>query len=82
MGGKGIILAAAGLGAVALALKAASDATSAPASKQQTYVDKTLAKAKAQATKPNATVTKAKTVAKKATSEINAATKAIDDLLK
>lgn len=79
MGGKGIILAAAGLGAVALALKAASEATSAPAKKQQTYVEKTLADAKA---KQSGTVTKAKAAGKKVTSEINAATKAIDQLLK
>lgn len=79
MGGKGIILAAAGLGAIALALKAASEATSAPASNQKTYVEKTLASAKA---KQSGTVAKAKSGAKKVTSEINAATKAIDDLLK
>lgn len=79
MSGKGIILAAAGLGAVALALKAASEATSAPASKQQTYVDKTLAAAKK---KQGGTVSKAKAAGKKVTAEINSATKAIDDLLK
>jgi uncharacterized cupredoxin-like copper-binding protein len=79
MSGKGIILAAAGLGAVALVLKAASQATSAPASKQQTYVEKTLASAKA---KQSGTVTKAKQAGKKVTAEINSATKAIDALLK
>lgn len=82
MGGKAIILAAAGLGAVALALKAASDATSAPASKQQTYVDKTLAAAKAKAAKPNATVTKAKATGKKVTAEAQSAVNAINELLK
>ena len=78
MSGKGIILAAAGLGAVALVLKSASAATSAPASKQKTYVEKTLASAKA---KQSGTVAKAKAAGKKATAEINAATKAIDNLL-
>ena len=80
MSGKGIILAAAGLGAVALALKAASEATSAPASKQQTYVDQTLAKAKA--AKQSGTVTKAKAAGKKVTAEAQSAVNAINDLLK
>jgi hypothetical protein len=77
MGGKGIILAAAGLGAVALALKAAS----APASKQQTYVEKTLAKTQAAIAKKGGTVDKAKTTAKKATAEVRSVVNAIDKLL-
>lgn len=80
MNGKGIILAAAGLGAVALVLKSASAATSAPASKQQTYIDQTLAKAKA--AKQNPTVTKAKAAGKKVTAEAQSAVNAINDLLK
>jgi hypothetical protein len=64
---------------VALALKAASQATSAPASKQQTYIDKTLTAAKA---KQSGTVAKAKQAGKKVTAEAQSAVNAINDLLK
>lgn len=76
--GKGIILAIAGLGGVALLARAASGT---PVVKQQTYVDQTLAKAKADAAKKGGTVDKAKTTAKKATAEVRSAVNAIDKLL-
>lgn len=76
--GKGIILALAGLGGVALLARAASGA---PAAKQQTYVEKTLADAKAATAKKGGTVDKAKTAVKKGTAEVTAAAKAIDKLL-
>lgn len=76
--GKGIILALAGLGGVALLARAASGSTS---EKQQTYVDQTLAKAKAASTKKGGTVDKAKTAVKKGTAEVRSAAAAIDRLL-
>lgn len=83
MNGKGVILGLAGVGGVALLLRAASKTTSAPAAVQQTYVDKTLANAKAKATAASSSkVTKAKQYAAKGTSEVRAAVNAIDKLLK
>lgn len=79
--GKGIILAVAGLGGVALLVRAASAGTSAPSDKQQTYVEKTLAKATSATTAKGGKIDKAKTAVKKGTAEINAAAKAIDKLL-
>jgi hypothetical protein len=76
--GKGIILAIAGLGGVALLARAASGA---PAAKQQTYVDATLAKAQAATAKKGGTVDKAKTTVKKGTAEVRSAVNAIDKLL-
>ena len=76
--GKGIILAIAGLGGVALLARAASGATS---ETQQTYVDQTLAKAKTAAAKKNATVEKAKATGKKVTAEAQSAVNAINKLL-
>lgn len=76
--GKGIILAIAGLGGIALLARAAS---AAPAAKQQTYVEQTLAKAKASTSAKGGTVDKAKTTVKKGTAEVTAAAKAIDKLL-
>jgi hypothetical protein len=76
MNGKGIVLGLAGLGGVALLLRAASKTTSAPAAAQQTYVDKTLAAAK------TGKVATAKSYAKKGTAEVQSAVNAIDKLLK
>jgi hypothetical protein len=76
MNGKGIVLGLAGIGGVALLLRAASKTTSAPAVAQQTYVDKTLAAAK------TGKVAKAKAYAQKGSSEVKAAVNAIDKLLK
>lgn len=80
--GKGIILGLAGLGGVALLLRAASSGTTAPAAKQQTYVDKTLeaAKAKAAAAKGGKVET-AKGYVKKGTAEVQSAVNAINKLL-
>lgn len=81
--GKGIVLGLAGLGGVALLLRAASKTTSAPAAVQQTYVDKSIAAAKAKATAASSSkVSKAKAYAAKGTSEVRAAANAIDKLLK
>ncbi len=74
--GKGIVLAIAGLGGVALLARAAS---AAPAAKQQTYVDKTLARTQAA---KSAKVEKAKAVARKGTAEVQSAVNAINNLLK
>ena len=76
--GKGIILAVAGLGGIALLARAAS---AAPAAKQQTYVDKTLEKVTAKTSAKGGTVDKAKTVAKKGTAEAQSAINAINKLL-
>jgi len=76
MNGKGIVLGLAGIGGVALLLRAASKTTSAPAAVQQTYVDKTLAAAK------TGKVAKAKGYVQKGSSEVKAAVNAIDKLLK
>jgi uncharacterized cupredoxin-like copper-binding protein len=83
--GKGIVLGLAGLGGVALLLRAASGGTSAKSATQQTYVDKTLAAAKAKATSTTAkgsTVDKAKGYAAKGTAEAQSAINAINNLLK
>ena len=81
--GKGIILGLAGLGGVALLLRAASGGTSAKSTTQQTYVDKTLAAAKAKATpSKGGTVDKAKGYAAKGTAEAQSAINAINNLLK
>lgn len=83
MSGKGIVLGLAGLGGVALLLRAASKTTSAPAAVQQTYVDKSIEAAKAKAKGASSTkVEKAKGYAKKATAETQAAVNAINKLLK
>lgn len=83
--GKAVVLGLAGVGGVALLLRAASKGTTAPAAKQQTYVDKTLEAAKAKATSTTAKggkVDKAKSVVKKGTAEVQSAVNAINDLLK
>lgn len=82
--GKGVILGLAGLGGVALLLRAASSGTSAKATTQQTYVDKTLEAAKAKATSTTAKggkVDTAKTYVKKGTAEVQSAVNAINKLL-
>lgn len=80
--GKAIILGLAGVGGVALLLRAASKGSSATSATQQTYVDKTLASAKAKVTAPNAKVTKAKGYVAKGTAEAQSAVNAINALLK
>jgi hypothetical protein len=80
--GKGIILGLAGLGGVALLLRAASSGTSAKASTQQTYVDKTLSNIKTKAATPNPKITKAKGYVAKGTAEVQSAVNAINNLLK
>jgi len=81
--GKGLILGLAGLGGVALLLRAASSGTSAKSATQQTYVDKTLAAAKAKTTAASSSkVTAAKNYAKKGTAEVQSAVNAINNLLK
>jgi hypothetical protein len=84
--GKGIILGLAGVGGVALLLRAASKGTTAPAAKQQTYVDKTLDAAKAKATAATTAkggkVDKAKGYVQKGTAEAQSAINAINQLLK
>ena len=77
--GKGIILAIAGLGGVALLARAASGA---PAAKQQTYVDKTLANVTAKTTAKGGKVDTAKGYVKKGTAEVQSAVNAINNLLK
>jgi hypothetical protein len=83
--GKAIVLGLAGVGGVALLLRAASKGSSAPAAKQQTYVDKTLEAAKAKATGTTAKgskVDKAKGYVSKGTAEAQSAINAINNLLK
>lgn len=81
--GKGLILGLAGLGGVALLLRAASSGTSAKSNVQQTYVDKTLAAVKAKvAAKSTGKVATAKSYAKKGTAEVQSAVNAINALLK
>ena len=84
--GKGLILGLAGVGGVALLLRAASKGSTAPAVKQQTYVDKTLEAAKAKAaaatTAKGGKVDKAKGYIAKGTAEAQSAVNAINALLK
>ncbi len=83
--GKGIVLGLAGLGGVALLLRAASAGTSAKSDTQQTYVDKTLAAAKAKASSTTAKGGKVDTAKKyvaKGTAEAQSAINAINNLLK
>ncbi len=84
--GKAVILGLAGVGGVALLLRAASKGTTAPAAKQQTYVDQTLEKAKAKVTASTTAkggkVDKAKGYVKKGTAEVQSAVTAINNLLK
>ena len=76
--GKGIILAVAGLGGIALLARAAS---AAPAAKQQTYVDKTLAKVTSSTSAKGGKVDTAKGYVKKGTAEVQSAVNAINKLL-
>ena len=80
--GKAVILGLAGVGAVGLLLRAASKGTTAPAAKQQTYVDKTLSKATTATTAKGGKVDKAKGYVKKGTAEVQSAVNAINNLLK
>ena len=83
--GKGLILGLAGVGDVALLLRAASKGSSATSTTQQTYVDKTLQAAKAKATATTAKgskVDKVKGYAAKGTAEAQSAINAINNLLK
>ena len=83
--GKGIVLGLAGLGGVALLLRAASAGTSAKSETQKTYVDQTLDKAKAKVTATTTAkggkVDTAKGYVKKGTAEVQSAVNAINKLL-
>ena len=80
--GKGLILGLAGLGGVALLLRAANSGTSAKSETQQTYVDKTLAAAKAKTTTASSSkVTKTKSAVKRGAAEVQSAVNAINKLL-
>lgn len=78
--GKGLILAAVGLGGVVLLARAAS--ANAKPSVQKTYVDTMLNKATAKATAKGGKIDAAKNVAKKGTAEVQSAVNAINNLLK
>lgn len=81
--GKGIVLGLAGLGGVALLLRAASKTTSAPSAVQQTYVDKSIEAAKAKAKAASSSkVAKAKSYVAKGAAETQSAVNAINQLLK
>ena len=84
MSGKGVILGLAGLGGVALLLRAASAGTTAKPSVQKTYVQTALDSASQSPTvaKAKGYAAQAKDYAAKGTAEAQAAINAVNNMLK